>query len=69
LGGLLLWEAILGNQVFEALQQEKNMNQLADVATYLPLIIYVLGGMIMAVFLFTSRRDIMLWFPAKIKRK
>lgn len=70
LGFLLLWEAILGNQVFEALQSyEKNINAMADIVTYFPLMIYVLGGIIMAVFLFTNRRDIMLWFPAKRKRK
>ena len=66
LGFLLLWELSLGEQVFEALATfEKHVNEYAANITFFPFAIYVLGGFIMAIFLFTHRRDIMLWFPAK----
>jgi hypothetical protein len=70
LGLLFLWEAILGENVFETLAtHEKNVNQFAANVTLFPLLIFVLGGAIMAVFLFTHRKDIMLWFPEKKLKK
>jgi hypothetical protein len=70
LGILFIWELILGFQVDEALAaHEKNMNQYAANVTFFPILIYVLGGLIMAIFLFTRRNDILLWFPAKQARK
>ena len=66
LGFLLIWELILGENVFETLAaHEQNVNQYASIVTALPFLIYVIGGIIMAIFLFTHRRDILLWFPAK----
>jgi hypothetical protein len=66
LGVLLLTELILGETVFETLAaNEPNVNPFAANITFFPFAIYVLGGFIMAIFLFTHRRDIMLWFPAK----
>jgi hypothetical protein len=70
LGLLLLGEAILGEIVFETLASyEPKINELAANVTLFPFFIYALGGMIMAVFLFTRRKDIMLWFPARKPRK
>ena len=70
LGILFIWELILGFQVNEALTaHEPNMNQFAANVTFFPFLIYVLGGLIMAIFLFTRRNDILLWFPAKQRRK
>ncbi len=70
LGLLFLWELILGNTISQALiAYEPNANALAANVTYFPFFIYVLGGFIMAIFLFTHRRDIMLWFPAKQPKK
>jgi len=34
-----------------------------------PMVVYVIGAVVMGVFLFFRRRDIMFWFPAKIKHK
>ena len=66
LGFLLIWELILGENVFETLAaHETNVNQYASIVTAFPFLIYVMGGIIMAIFLFTHRRDILLWFPAK----
>ena len=70
LGILFIWELILGFQVDEALTaHEPNMNQFASNVTFFPFLIYVLGGLIMAIFLFTRRNDILLWFPVKQPRK
>ena len=70
LGILLLGEAILGENVFDTLAaHEPKVNELAANVTLFPFFIYVLGGFIMAIFLFTHRRDIMLWFPAKQRKK
>jgi hypothetical protein len=70
LGFLLLGELLLGETVFETLAaHEPNINQYAANVTLLPFAIYVIGGFIMAIFLFTHRRDILLWFPAKKPRK
>jgi len=70
LGLLLLGEAILGEIVFETLASyEPKINELAANVTLFPFFIYALGGMIMTVFLFTRRKDIMLWFPARKPRK
>lgn len=69
LGFLLLWELILGENVSASLAaHEPNINKLASNLTFFPFLIYVIGGMIMAIFLFTHRRDILLWFPAKRKK-
>jgi hypothetical protein len=66
LGLLLLWEVILGGGVSEALAgHERNVNEFASNVTLFPFLIYVLGGVIMTIFLFTRRKDILLWFPAK----
>jgi hypothetical protein len=66
LGFFLLGEAILGEIVFETLAAHApNVNELAANVTLFPFVIYVLGGFIMAAFLFTHRKDILLWFPAK----
>lgn len=70
LGLLLLWELILGMNVFESLAaHEQNVNELATNVVFFPFLIYVIGGLIMAIFLLTRRKDIMLWFPAKKPRK
>lgn len=70
LGFLLLWVLLLGEQVFEALASvEKHVNPYAANITFFPFAIYVLGGFIMAIFLLTHRKDIMLWFPAKQQKK
>jgi hypothetical protein len=66
LGFLLLGEVILGANVFESLAaHEPNINEFASNVTLFPFLIYIIGGLIMAVFLFTRRKDILLWFPAK----
>ncbi|HEX5808555.1 MAG TPA: toll/interleukin-1 receptor domain-containing protein [Anaerolineales bacterium] len=66
LGFLLLGEVILGANVFDTLAaHEPNINEFASNVTLFPFLIYVIGGLIMAVFLFTRRKDILLWFPAK----
>jgi hypothetical protein len=66
LGGLLFSEMILGELVKEAfMAQEPHFNELAANVTFFPFLIYVLGGIIMGIFLLTRRKDIMLWFPAK----
>jgi TIR domain-containing protein len=70
LGLLLLVEGILGESVADTLAAyETHVNDLAANVTLFPFLIYVIGGLIMAVFLFTHRRDILLWFPAKKPRK
>jgi hypothetical protein len=69
LGFLFLWELILGEQVFESLAAYEHINPYAANITFFPFAIYVLGGFIMAIFLLTHRRDIMLWFPAKRPKK
>jgi len=70
LGFLLLVEAILGESVSETLRaHEPHVNELAANVTLFPFLICVLGGIIMAIFLFTRRRDILLWFPAKKMKK
>lgn len=66
LGVLLLGEVILGANVFDTLAaHEPNINEFASNVTLFPFLIYVIGGLIMAIFLFTRRKDILLWFPAK----
>jgi hypothetical protein len=66
LGLLLLGEAILGETVSETLAaHEPHVNELAANVTLFPFLIYMIGGIIMAIFLFTHRQDILLWFPAK----
>jgi hypothetical protein len=70
LGLLFFWELFLGESVSETLiAHEPHVNELAANVTYFPFFIYVLGGFIMAIFLLTHRRDIMLWFPAKRPKK
>ncbi len=70
LGLLLLGEAILGESVSETLAaHEPHVNELAANVTLFPFLIYVIGGLIMAIFLFTHRRDILLWFPVKKSKK
>jgi hypothetical protein len=66
LGGLLIAVAVLGDNVIQSLKAyEPKVNELASLVTIFPLLIFIIGGAIMAAFLFTHRRDIMLWFPAK----
>lgn len=70
LGILFFWELFLGQSVSETLiAHDPHVNELAANVTYFPFFIYVLGGFVMAIFLFTHRRDIMLWFPARRPKK
>ena len=66
LGILLFWQLILGNNVSQALvAYEPTANPLAANLVYFPFFIYIIGGIVMAIFLLFRRRDIFLWFPAK----
>lgn len=44
---------------------DPNADISAAFVTFFPITIYVIGSMVMGIFLFFRRRDIMLWFPAK----
>jgi hypothetical protein len=70
LGLLFIWQVVLGQDVATILAQyEPNANPYAANVVLFPFAIYVIGGVVMAVFLLFRRRDIMLWFPAKKPRE
>jgi MFS family permease len=70
LGCLLFWQFILGGNVITVIDElDPNADISAAFVTFFPITIYVIGAAVMGIFLFFRRRDIMLWFPAEVKRK
>lgn len=66
LGILLAVEFVLGGGIITEIEKFEPSADVSAVGPILfPIIVYVIGVTVMAVFLFFRRRDIMLWFPAK----
>ena len=66
LGGLIYLLMVVDDNIFFALD---SLGEAADTspAVLYPIYIYVIGGALMALFLFLRRQDVRRWFPAKIK--
>jgi hypothetical protein len=70
LGGLLLGQLLVSGDIIGKLQAlDANADVSAAGVIGYPMVVYVIGVVVMGVFLFFRRRDIMFWFPAKIKHK
>jgi len=70
LGGLLLGQLLISGEIIGTLQaMDTNADTSAAGVIGYPMVVYVIGAVAMGVFLFFRRRDIMFWFPAKIKHK
>jgi hypothetical protein len=70
LGGLLLGQLLVSGDIIGKLQAlDANADASAAGVIGYPMVVYVIGVVVMGVFLFFRRRDIMFWFPAKIKHK
>jgi len=70
LGGLLLGQLLISGEIIGTLQaMDTNADTSAAGVIGYPMVVYVIGAVVMGVFLFFRRRDIMFWFPAKIKHK
>lgn len=64
LGGIILWQIEIDNMVFDLL----NTNvEYRGYSAYYPRTIYMAGSLVMLVYLWFKRRDLMFWFPEKNK--
>ncbi len=62
LGGIILWQIEIDNMVFDLL----NTNvEYRGYSAYYPRTIYMAGSLVMLVYLWFKRRDLMFWFPEK----
>jgi hypothetical protein len=62
LGGIILWQIEIDNMVFDLL----NTNvEYRGYSAYYPRAIYMAGSLVMLVYLWFKRRDLMFWFPEK----
>lgn len=68
LGGLIFWQLVLDGRTVELLAS-MGQSQQTGITIFFPIFIYIVGGVVMAVFFLRRRRDIRLWFPAKAQRK
>jgi hypothetical protein len=67
LGFLLLWQLTEAGGIANTAESfgANTDTTMAINAIVLPMLTYVIGGIIMAVFIFFRRKDVMLWFPAR----
>ncbi|MBK9781249.1 MAG: toll/interleukin-1 receptor domain-containing protein [Anaerolineales bacterium] len=62
LGGIILWQIEIDNMVFALL----NTNvEYRGYSAYYPRAIYMVGSLVMSIYLWLKRRDLMFWFPEK----
>jgi hypothetical protein len=67
LGIILFWQLFQAGEIIN-MSQEFGVNtddMMAINAIILPMLTYIIGGVILAAFLVFRRRDILLWFPAR----
>ncbi len=62
LGGIILWQIEIDNMVFALLNTTVEYR---GYSAYYPRAIYMAGSLVMLVYLWFKRRDLMFWFPEK----
>jgi hypothetical protein len=64
LGGILIWQVRVDDLVFELLEVTEDFR---GISSYYPRAAYIAGNLLMLVYLWLKRKDLMYWLPVRGK--
>jgi hypothetical protein len=67
LGGLIFWQILINETVLDAFVSWET-DDWRGLSAYFPPIVYLIGNLLMLVFVLRQRADMRRWFPAKVKK-